>query len=259
MASGRPETENSPSSSFVTPSTRRPSMVSLGGGLVTLNGQPEVVLRCGHLRSSSLNPRWFESTERSESPVPTEVFGRVNTVGHTPGQMTTRSGLRTRTVRRLPSQEITIMCASCRRGRTAGYPTAPHRSRRAALPHRAPASGGNAQAPAGACRMQSSTCDRETPALRPVPGMLDHVPLGPLPSLHLLRRSPGATLVRRLPRYYEAVRLPASVHHGRIPWVPRADLAIQHQARCRASRVPRRVFLCMPEVSDPARCVYALP
>src|SRR5262252_9271562 len=111
----------------------------------------------------------------------------------------------------------------------------PPRSRRAALPHRAPASGDNAQAPEGACRTQSSICDRETPALCPAPGLLDHVPLGPLPSLHLLRRSPGATLVRRLPRYYEAVRLPAPVHHGRIPWVPRADLVQQHQARCRAS------------------------
>jgi len=47
--------------------------------------------------------------------------------------------------------------------------------------------------------------------------MLDHVPLGPLPSLHLLRRSRGAPFVRRLPRYSEAVRRPAPVHHGHIP------------------------------------------
>src|SRR4029453_6373266 len=76
-----------------------------------------------------------------------------------------------------------------------------------------------------ACRTQSSTCDRDNSALCPAPGMLDHVPLGPLPSLHLLRQSLGATLVRRLPRYYEAVRLPAPVHHGRTPEVHRADLA----------------------------------
>ena len=78
--------------------------------------------------------------------------------------------------------------------------------------------GSNAQAHKGACRTRSSTCDRENPALCPAPGMLDHVPLGQLPSLHLLRRPLGATFVRRLPRYYEAVRLPTSVHHGRIPW-----------------------------------------
>jgi hypothetical protein len=55
--------------------------------------------------------------------------------------------------------------------------------------------------------------------------MLDHVPLGPLPSLALRRRSRGATFVRRLPRYDAAVRRPAPVPHGRIPGVHRADLA----------------------------------
>ena len=100
---------------------------------------------------------------------------------------------------------------------------------------------------------------QETPALCPAPGLLGHVPLGQLPSLHLLRRSHGPTLVRRLRRYYEAVPLPAPVHHGRAPRVHRADLARPHQARCRASRVPHTVFSRMPEVSDPARCGDALP
>ena len=86
-----------------------------------------------------------------------------------------------------------------------------------------------------------------------------HVPLGPLPSLHLLRRFLGATFVRRLPRYSGAVRLPTSVPHGRIPQVHRADLAIVHQARCRVSRVPHTVFPCMPEVFDPARSVSLSP
>jgi hypothetical protein len=49
------------------------------------------------------------------------------------------------------------------------------------------------------------------------------------------------------------------VHHGRAPWVHRADLAITRQARCRVSRVPHTVFLRMPEVSDPAGSVSALP
>jgi hypothetical protein len=127
----------------------------------------------------------------------------------------------------------------------------PPRSRRAALPHRAPASGRDAQASEDACRTQSRTCDREHPALRPAPGMLDHVPLGPLPSLHLLRRSLGATVGRRLPRYYDAVRLPAPVHHGRAPQVHRADLALPHQARCRASRVPHTVLRYMQRSPTP--------
>jgi len=127
----------------------------------------------------------------------------------------------------------------------------PHRSRRAALPHRAPASGRDAQASADAGRTPSSTCDRAHPALRPDPGMLDHVPLGQLPSLHLLRRSHGATLVRRLPRYSAAVRLPAPVHHGRAPQVHRADLAIPHQARGRASRVPHRGLRSMQRSPTP--------
>jgi len=55
--------------------------------------------------------------------------------------------------------------------------------------------------------------------------MLDHVPLGQPPSLPLLRRSLRATLVRRLRWYSGAVRLPVPVHHGRAPWVHRADLA----------------------------------
>ena len=110
------------------------------------------------------------------------------------------------------------------------------------------------RAPEGACPTRSGTCDRDDPALCPVLGMRRHVPLAsslppPPPPV------PWATFVRRLPRYYEAVRLPAPVHHGRAPWVHRADLARMGQARYRASRVPYTVFPCMPEVSDPARSV----
>jgi hypothetical protein len=92
-----------------------------------------------------------------------------------------------------------------------GMPVArhpPHSSRRAALPHRAPASGRRA----GTRRCLPYAAERlgqETPARGPAPGFLRHVPLGPLPALHLLRRSRGATCVRRLPRDSAAVRLPA--------------------------------------------------
>ncbi len=57
-----------------------------------------------------------------------------------------------------------------------------------------------------------------TPALCPEPGLLDRVPLGRPPSLHGLRlRWRTTDLVRPLPRYYEAVRLPTSVHRCRAP------------------------------------------
>jgi hypothetical protein len=134
----------------------------------------------------------------------------------------------------------------------------PHSSRRAALPHRAPASGRRAGIRRG-LPYAVARLGQETPARCPAPGFLRHLPLGPLPALHRLRRSPGATLVRRLPRDSEAVRLPAPVHHGRTPWVPRADLASARQATGRASRVPHTVCRRLPEVSDPAGSVAALP
>jgi len=93
----------------------------------------------------------------------------------------------------------------------------PHRSRRAALPHRAPASGDHGQAPGEACRTRARTCDREPPALRPAPGLRDHVPLGPRPALHRRRPSHGATGGRRLPRSSAAVRRPAPGPPGRLP------------------------------------------
>ena len=55
---------------------------------------------------------------------------------------------------------------------------------------------------------------RNFPALCPVVVTIGRVPLGPLASLRPLRgRLPG--VVRRRPRYYQAVRLPAVVHHRR--------------------------------------------
>ena len=55
------------------------------------------------------------------------------------------------------------------------------------------------------------------PTQCPEPALLARIPLGQPPSLHPLRRtSRSSPFVRRLPRYYGAVRLPASVHHSRI-------------------------------------------
>jgi hypothetical protein len=53
------------------------------------------------------------------------------------------------------------------------------------------------------------------PALSPDRVLLAQVPLGQTPSLHLLRHRYSG-FVRKLPRYYESVRLPVFVHH-RIP------------------------------------------
>src|SRR5207245_1575721 len=55
---------------------------------------------------------------------------------------------------------------------------------------------------------------RAVPALSPERVALGRVPLGQLPSLPCLR-GPFRGLVRQLPRYYGAVRLPVLVHHRR--------------------------------------------
>ena len=67
------------------------------------------------------------------------------------------------------------------------------------------------------------------PALCPVPGRPFRISLGLAAFLDpLRRRQPPTALVRRLLRYYQPVRLPAVVHHGRAPFgfsartVPRA-------------------------------------
>ena len=91
----------------------------------------------------------------------------------------------------------------------------PHRSRRAALPHRAPASGSGARV---TNHPPHPVADREqlSPALCPVPSSRDEVPLGWAPSLHPLRgRRRTAGLVRGLHRYYGPIRLPAAVHRRR--------------------------------------------
>jgi hypothetical protein len=66
-------------------------------------------------------------------------------------------------------------------------------------------------------------------------------------------------LMRRFPKYYEAVRLPAFMLHGRIPvrFTMRTFRSIK--AKCMASRFPRNMSLCMQGVSDPAEFLCALP
>ena len=57
---------------------------------------------------------------------------------------------------------------------------------------------------------------RGAPALRPGLGRLRGVPLGRPPSLQHLRQWLGPVVVRWFLWYYGAVRLPVSVHVGRV-------------------------------------------
>ena len=108
---------------------------------------------------------------------------------------------------------------------------------------------------------------RVVSALSPGRVLLAQIPLDQFPSLHLLRHR-LAGFVRRLLRYYGAVRLPMPVHRQRasldFPARPAASAAGGH----RTSRFSSKVFPYMPGVSDPAgpgrisrsRCVrYCLP
>src|SRR5712671_1977609 len=64
-------------------------------------------------------------------------------------------------------------------------------------------------------RMQVSASGRPSPALSPEPAARAHLPFDQPPSLQLLRPDLRHQFVRRLRRYYAAVRLPAPVHHRR--------------------------------------------
>ena len=90
------------------------------------------------------------------------------------------------------------------------------------------------------------------PAQGPGRVLLGPVPLGQAPSLHpLRRRSPG--FVRRLPWYSGPVRLPAVVHHRRMPLgFPTRPTAPSAVGNRRISRFPRRVFPYVLGVFDRA-------
>ena len=98
---------------------------------------------------------------------------------------------------------------------------------------------------------------RAFPAQSPGRVLLGRIPLGQPPSLHRLRgRFLGS--VRRLPRYYGAVRLPASVHHRRdplgFPMRPAPPMAADERG---ISRFPCEVLPCMLGVSDRAGSLRA--
>src|SRR5580700_5958735 len=93
---------------------------------------------------------------------------------------------------------------------------------------------------------------RAFPALSPERVALGRVPLGPSPSLHCLRcRSLG--FVRQLRRFYETVRLPASVRHRRASFdFPIRSAVLSSADRRGISRFPDKVLAYMHGVSDRA-------
>ena len=95
----------------------------------------------------------------------------------------------------------------------------PDRSVRAAFPHTAPTS--DVKLAAQRCSLHGPVQYRDKFALSRSHDRLDHVLLGPAPSLQRLL---GFRFVRRLQRYYETVRLLGSVHARRAGSLSRAGL-----------------------------------
>ena len=99
-------------------------------------------------------------------------------------------------------------------------------------------------------RMQASATGRPCPAQSPGLAARIRIPFDQPPSLHLLRADRGRQFVRRLRRYYAAVRLPAAVHHRRtsLDFTMRPKRA--RLGNRRISRFSRRLLPCMRGVSD---------
>ena len=90
------------------------------------------------------------------------------------------------------------------------------------------------------------------PALSPERVALGRVPLGQLPSLHRLRCR-SLDLVRRLRRYFGAVRLPTFVHHRRTSFdFPIRSAVLSPAGKRGISRFPHKVLAYMHGVSDRA-------
>ena len=97
------------------------------------------------------------------------------------------------------------------------------------------------------------------PALCPGHVTLGRFPLGQPPSLHHLL-SLRLDLVRRLCRYYGAVRLPMPVHHRRASLdFPMRSGVFSSPDRHRISRFPLKVLTCMHRVSDRAESKSVSP
>jgi len=128
-------------------------------------------------------------------------------------------------------------------------PLPPRRSRRALLTHRAPPSGrtsdGERFGPAHRPAHNRQLDRRRYPALCPDRGRLTAVPLGPGPSLHVLRRK-SPSIVRSLLRYCGPVRLLTHVHVQRAAYGLPEPARTKVRARVRSPRFRTKdVSTCM--------------
>src|SRR5712691_6858752 len=108
-------------------------------------------------------------------------------------------------------------------------------------------------------RMRISATGRPCPVLSPGHAARVRIPFDQPPSLHLLRADQGRQFVRRLRRYYAAVRLPATVHHRRASLDFSMRPRFPYLGDRRISRFSRRLFPCMPGLSDLAGYRHAWP
>ncbi len=147
----------------------------------------------------------------------------------------------------------------------------PHRSLRAGLPHKAPASGRNVQTifRIGVYDTQFWHPYRLTypfqrtlqpfPAQGPVTGLLARIAFGQPPFLHQLRRRALTPhFVRRFLRYYGVVRLLRIVHRILIPlgFNARTRRTPFRRADPEISRLPREKCRHMPWFFDRAGAVH---
>ena len=125
-----------------------------------------------------------------------------------------------------------------------------HRSGRALLTHPALVLGMTINLNTN--RLRVSATGRTCPAQCPGPAARTRMPFDQPPSLHLLRPARKRQFVRRLRRYYAAVRLPAAVHHRRTS----LDFTMRPErcrlGDCRTSRFSHRLLPCLLGVSDRA-------
>ena len=108
-------------------------------------------------------------------------------------------------------------------------------------------------------RMRVSATSRPCPALSPGHAARIRIPLDQPPSLHLLRADHRRQVVRRLRRYYAAVRLPAAVHHRRTSLDFTMRPTPHFVGGRRISRFSRKLLPYMLGVSDLAGYHRASP
>ena len=137
----------------------------------------------------------------------------------------------------------------------------PHRSLRAELPHKAPASGRNAQTRfIHRLTYPFQRTLQPSPALNPLASLLAQIAFGQPPFLHQLRRRTlPPNFVRRFLRYYRVVRLLRFVHRMLVPlgFHARTHRTPLRRANPETSRLPCEKCRHMPWFFDRAGAMRA--